>query len=227
MGRDNQPKHRSLRQLERKQSRRDPYDRILIVSEGSKTEPLYFGEIRKQHRLHTANVVVRPSELGTAPIQVVEFAHQLFTHGDSHRGIQPRAFEKVYAVFDRDSHDSYFGALKLAASLNGSLRNDTGNQVVFEAVASIPNFELWLLLHYEDVLAPIHRDEVIRRLKVHIPGYEKGGGGVYAITSERLPDAIQRAEHLKGMYTQQTDPQPYTDIVDLVNLLTKLRTPKS
>ena len=46
MARDNSPKERQRQQLERKLARRASYDRILIVSEGSKTEPNYFGEIR-------------------------------------------------------------------------------------------------------------------------------------------------------------------------------------
>jgi hypothetical protein len=70
MARDNSPRERQKKQLERKLGRRAGYDRILIVSEGSKTEPNYFREIRAAYRLHTANVEVRPSELGTAPIQV-------------------------------------------------------------------------------------------------------------------------------------------------------------
>ncbi|MDU7870973.1 MAG: RloB family protein, partial [Pantoea sp.] len=76
MARDNSPKQRQQRQLERKQNRRASYDRILIVSEGSKTEPNYFREIRTIYRLHTANVEVRPIELGTAPIQVVQYAKE-------------------------------------------------------------------------------------------------------------------------------------------------------
>jgi hypothetical protein len=56
MGHDNAPRERQRQQLERKQGRRAAYDRILIVSEGSKTEPLYFGEIRAACKLHTANV---------------------------------------------------------------------------------------------------------------------------------------------------------------------------
>ena len=42
MARDNSPWERQRRQLERKLDRRASYDRILIVSEGSKTEPNYF-----------------------------------------------------------------------------------------------------------------------------------------------------------------------------------------
>ena len=54
MARDHSPKERQRKQLERKLGRRASYDRILIVSEGSKTEPNYFSEIRAAFRLHTA-----------------------------------------------------------------------------------------------------------------------------------------------------------------------------
>lgn len=131
MARDNSPRERQRKQLERKLGRRASYERILIVAEGSKTEPNYFSEIRAAYRLHTANVEVRASELGTAPIQVVQYAR-----------IQPRAFEQVYAVFDRDDHDSYFDALRLAELLDGKLKNDAKQFIRFKAIASVPSFEL-------------------------------------------------------------------------------------
>ena len=223
MARDNSPKERQQKQLERKLGRRASYDRILIVSEGSKTEPNYFLEIRATHRLHTANVEVQPSELGTAPIQVVQYAKKLFEDGDRHKNIQRRAFEKVYAVFDRDDHDSYHKALTLAASLDRKLRNDAKQSVVFQAIASVPSFELWLLLHFEDIRAPLHRDEVMCRLKLHIPGYGKGARNTFEITKVHLAVATQRAERLASQFAAHTDPEPFTAIVELVKLLTKLR----
>lgn len=222
MGRDNSPRERQRKQLARKESRRAPYDRILIVSEGSKTEPFYFSEIRTAYRLQTTNVTVLPS-VGTAPVQVVQYAHDLFASGDRHKGIQPRAFERIYAVFDRDDHDSYFDALQLAQSLDGRLRNDAKQPVTFKAIASIPSFELWLLLHYEDIHAPVHRGEVMRRLKRHIPGYQKGASGVFATTRPGLEAATQRARWLSEHFTARDDPEPYTAIVDLVTILTTLR----
>lgn len=223
MGRDNSPEERQRKQLERKLGQRASYDRILIVSEGSKTEPNYFGEMRAAYRLHTANVEVRPSELGTAPIQVVQYAKELFENGDRHKHIPPRAFEQVYAVFDRDDHGSYRDALKLAAALDGKLRNDNKQPITFRAIASVPSFELWLLLHYEDIQAPIHRDEVMQRLKQHVPGYDKGAGSAFATTRDRLDIATQRAQVLAARFNAYTEPDPYTAIVDLVMLLTTLR----
>jgi hypothetical protein len=223
MGRDNSPKERQRQQLERKkQGRRTGCDRVLIVSEGSKTEPLYFDEIRVNLRLPAANIAVWPSNLGTEPIQVVQYAKDLFENGDAHKGIAPRAFEQVYAVFDRDSHRTYFDALRLAESLDRKLKNDVKQPITFKAIASIPNFELWLLLHYEDIQAPIHRDEAMNRLKQHIPSYEKGAGGAYTTTCGRLEVAKQRAQVLAARFNAYTDPNPFTALHDLVALLTKL-----
>jgi hypothetical protein len=219
MGRDNSPKIRQRAQLERKQNQRASYDRVLIVSEGSKTEPLYFKEIKNALRLQTANVEVHPSALGTEPIQVVRYAKNLFVAGDPHRRIRAKAFEKVFAVFDRDDHKSYFDALKLAGSLDGKMRNDVKQPVEFKAVASVPCFELWLLLHYEDIRHPLHRDEVLTRLKLHIPGYAKGAGGSFAMTKVNLDIASQRARKLAALSTAFDDTEPSTDIVELVALL--------
>ena len=223
MGRDNRPPERQQKELARKLGKRGGYDRILIVSEGSKTEPNYFNEVRAAYRLPTANVVVLPGQIGSAPIQVVQYARALFEHGDSHKNIQPRAFERVYAVFDRDDHASYTEALQLAASLDGKLKNEAKQFIRLEAVASVPSFELWLLLHYEDIHAPVHRDEVMRRLKHHIPGYEKGASNVFANTREHLAIATQRAQALALKFTAHTAPEPYTGVAELVTLLTALR----
>ena len=166
---------------------------------------------------------MRPSERGTAPIQAVDYARDLFVNGDSHKAIQPRAFEQVYAVFDRDNHESYFDALRLAASLDGKLRSDNRQVVTFKAIASVPSFELWLLLHYEHVQAPLHRDEVMQRLKQHLPEYKKGADHAFAATRALLRVATERAQALATRFSADSEPEPCTAIVDLVKLLITLR----
>lgn len=224
MGKDKQPKARQAAQLARKAGRRAGYDRILIVTEGLKTEPHYLGEIRSQYRLQTANVQVQHSQLGTAPLQIVDYAEQLFVNGDEAKNIQPRAFEQVYVVFDRDDHETYHNALAKAAALHSKLRNDLKHAVKFEAIASVPCFEFWLLLHFENVLAPLHRTEVYQRLSRYLPNYAKGQAGHYAQTSEYLAVATQRAKHLAGLTTAHNAVKPYTDMHRLVHLLTTLKT---
>ena len=166
---------------------------------------------------------MQPGQLGTAPIQVVRYAQQLFEEGDLYKGIRPKSFDQVYAVFDRDEHDSYFNALSLAQSLDGKLRSDERRPVSFKAIASVPSFELWLLLHYEDIQAPIYRNDVMDRLKQHIPSYDKGAGGAFEATRDRLEKATQRAQALAAKFNAHTDPEPFTALHELVMLLTTLR----
>lgn len=223
MGRDNQAKDRQLRRRTARQANRASYARVLIVTEGSKTEPLYLEEIRAAYQLHSANVEVQQSQLGTEPHQVVEYARHIFLNGDLHKGIRPKSFDQVYVVFDRDEHHSYANALNLAHSLDGKLRNDENQKISFKSIASVPCFEIWLLLHFEEVLSPMHRNEVIKKLKQHMPTYSKGKGGMYAVTQNRLGIATQRAKALAENFTAYTDPEPFTAFHELVGFLVKLR----
>lgn len=223
MGKDNTPSVRQAAQLQRKKANRITHDRVLIVSEGSKTEPLYFGEIRQHFRLQTATVQVRPSEFGTQPLQVVEYAEQLFLKGDASKGIAPRAFEQVYAVFDRDDHATYQAALSKAAALNKKLKSELGATVRFEAIASVPCFELWLLLHFDEVLAPLHRTEVAQRLSLHLATYAKGQASQFAATRQYLAKVTERATNLAAQHNSYDGQQPFTDIYRLVSELTSLR----
>lgn len=85
------------------------------------------------------------------------------------------------------------------------------------------SFELWLLLHYEDIQAPLHREEVIQRLKQYFPGYEKGAAGTFATTRQHLDIATLRAGRLATRATAYDDPESFTAIAELVLLLTNLR----
>jgi hypothetical protein len=58
MGRDNQPRTRQKKQFERKQSIIEQYDGILIVSEGSKTEPNYIQDILRYYRIPSASYCI-------------------------------------------------------------------------------------------------------------------------------------------------------------------------
>ena len=224
MGRDNQPKHRrQARVLKRRAVRRAPYERLLIVCEGEKTEPLYINEIRRDYRLASANVQVRPSVLGTQPLQVVEYAEHLFRNGDRARQIEPRAFDRVFTVFDRDDHRTYHAALAKADELDNSLTNDEGKRIPVAAIASVPCFELWLLLHFEDVLAPMHRLGVLAALKKHLSGYDKGQAGNWDATKARLDTAIQRAQAKANTTGARDGTESFTNMHELVLRLVQLK----
>jgi hypothetical protein len=221
MVRDNHPKQRHLRRMAAKDSRRAPYPRILVVTEGEKSEPLYLKDLKNIYRLHSANLAVQNCEIGTAPLQVVKYAEQLLQEGNKHRGIRPKSFDEVYAVFDRDDHESFFEALHRVQSMNGKLRNDENQIVEFKAIASVPCFELWLLLHFEEVQSQIHRNEVMKRLKHHMPNYQKGQLGIFETLQDNLQSAIKRAQILAAK--RSAHDAPFTSMHELVYLLTTLR----
>lgn len=223
MGKDNQPKHRQLgRDLRRRAPVKEATERLLIVCEGLKTEPNYLGEIRQEYRLASTRVRVQPSSFGTGPLQVVQFAEHLFLNGDQNKNIAARDFDRVYAVFDRDDHETYHAALKKMASFNGRWKNRENSKVFFEAIASVPCFELWLLLHFEDVQAPLEQTEVYERLKRYLPDYDKGQSGNWTSTKLNLSLAIERAKIRQNHSTAHDGVQPYTDMDRLVQKLIDL-----
>lgn len=217
MARDNHPRFRQAQKLQRKKGTRPPHDRLLIVCEGSKTEPTYFDDIRKELRIPAAHIRVLPSDFGTQPRQVVDFAEAVFR--------ETKEFDAVYAVFDRDEHDTYADALQQAARLNGTLKNDEKKKVSFHAVPTVPCFELWLLLHFEEVHAFGHRDEIIARVRQRIQGYEKGMTGVFERTQADIGIATERAAHLRERFEPYGGEDPFTSVDELVAKLLSMRRP--
>ena len=220
---DNHPKVRQAKALKRRKETRQSYKSILIVCEGAKTEPLYLNEIRTQYRLASSNVQILPSALGTEPAQIVDYAEQLFRSGDPAKGIHPKSFDLVFVVFDRDSHLTYHQALAKAAALNRKLRTEDGERVQFSAVVSVPCFELWLLLHFQNVQAPMQRGAVYQALKQHLPDYDKGQGGHWQLTQHLLQVATERAQACALLTNAHNGVEPYTDMHQLVATLTQLR----
>jgi hypothetical protein len=203
--------------LIRKLGARPAYDRILIVSEGKKTEPLYLDDIRKKFRIPSAHLRVLYSDWGTQPRQVVDFAESKF--------LETREFEWVYAVFDRDIHATYHDALARTAALNGKLKNSEKKPVHFVAIPSVPCFEVWVLLHYVNLQAFCDRHETFQRVRQHIPTYDKGIEGIFGLTEARIQAATDRAEWLRARYGPHSGTDPYTDMDLLVAKLLSVGKP--
>jgi len=135
MGTDNlfhKRKERNIELLRRQRAMKAPYDVILIVCEGGKTEPNYFSELKKAFRLSNANV--RICGRGADPLSVVNFAIKTFK--------QEPEFDRVYCVFDRDRHTTYNTALDKVRRA----RLGKGSRIF--AIPSVLCFEFWLLLHF-------------------------------------------------------------------------------
>src|ERR1700730_16503751 len=108
------PTSRSGRtQYLKREPRREPYDVVLIVCEGQKTEPLYLKRLRSVHRLSSANIEILPSP-SQDPINIVDYAEQR---------CQSDEFDRAFCVFDRDGHHGYERALRRISELKAAGRN--------------------------------------------------------------------------------------------------------
>jgi hypothetical protein len=172
----------------------------LIVCEGE-TEQVYFNAARQHYRLTTTEVVIADNTKGSAPESVVQLAEEKYRHDDG--------YDKVFCIFDRDSHESY----QRARDRIVRLRTRARDPMPIEDAVSLPCFEIWILLHYERTDAPFNRcSDVIQRIRqTHIPGYQKANEEISVALMERLDTAIANATWLANR-AHITNHNPFTTV---------------
>lgn len=206
--------------LQRKKHERVANKRYLIVCEGTKTEPHYFGDLL--HDLHIRPQVVRiaPNN-GVSPDRIV--AHALALYNEDARAGD--AYDRVYCVFDRDSHTTFDDAVQRTKDLNTA-----GKPLV--AITSTPCFEVWLLLHFGYTDKAFHAagkksigDKVVATLKTKsgLGNYGKGQKGIYTQLKGKLDDALKHAKQLRHHCEKTGSSNPATDIDQLVLALQQLQ----
>lgn len=206
---------RSFRETRRSTPNREPYDVVLIVCEGQKTEPSYFRSLIKELRLSSANVKIVGEECGSSPATLVDFAVDELAASDG--------YDRVFCVFDRDSHPDFEKARDRCHSLR---QKKNGKVIPFEAITSNPCFEYWLLLHLLETFKPYAAtgsksvgDLVLRELKVLLKDYQKGNASTFDRLREGLDLAIQRAKRGRQMDLEN----PSTNVDVLVEYLREVR----
>ncbi len=217
MGTDNlyhKRKERKAELLRRRRAMKDPYDVILIVCEGAKTEPNYFTELKKTFRLSNANV--RICGRGSDPLSVVDFAIETFRR-------EPE-FDRVYCVFDRDRHTTY------SAALDKVKRTRLGKRSKIFVIPSVPCFEFWLLLHFTYTTKPFDAPagdsvcaRVIEELKNHLSAYQKGDQDIFNKIQDMLDNAITNARSIEQYHQTSGTDNPSTLVHSMVEYLRDLK----
>ena len=197
--------------LSRREARRDPVARVLIVCEGKKTEPTYFRDLIREYRLTSA--IVKVAGEGADPKIVVERAKE-------RQKAEQRAeeqYDRIFCVFDRDEHEK-FDAASRDAKRHG-----------FKLARSWPCFEYWLLLHFSSARSPYVRkggkspaDNCIGDLKQHCPEYTKAAQGVFVALQNRLDTAMNNSRNVLRDAIATNERNPSTEIHRLVDYLKSL-----
>jgi len=213
-------KAKSTQDLSRRQKRRDSYAKVLIVCEGSKTEPRYFKELIDYYRLNSANVLVS-GECGSSPKSVFEYAKMRYRE-EKEAGDR---FNRVYCVFDKDNHESYAQTMALISTAMP--------KGVYFAITSVPCFEYWLLLHFVDKRQPYIAQQgnsagnrVLSELKQEMPNYAKGSVNVFSSLKDRLDYAKQNATRILRDAKAEGIDNPTTHVHELVEYLQSLKKDK-
>jgi hypothetical protein len=202
---------------------------VLIVCEGKKTEPHYFEALIGLYKLNIANVIVDPNA-NSAPISVVQYAKKAYKK-DLKKNGRENGFNKVYCVFDRDEHPTYFSALE-------SIQTATPPNV-FQAITSIPCFEFWLLLHLWEGLStsPIVRrgnkspgDCACELLEAYVSEYSKGSQTIIeqiiGPNGQNITGAIEKAKQNEVMAEREQRDNPRTLVHILVEYLQNIKNPQ-
>lgn len=157
---------------------------FLIVSEGRNSEPEYYGEILGAFVSDWVYVKCLPSQNGTSPDKVV-------ARLAGYRG-PIRKTDELWAVADRDQWTAAQRDVLLDWADQGPAHPHRG------VVINSPMFELWLLLHFQDVTPQDTPGAILHDLKQYLPEYSKKNGALHACASafslETIRAAITRAK---------------------------------
>lgn len=205
---------RYARKAQRRKSRQIVC-KILIVCEGTKTEPNYF-EAFKTFNGGTIVYDIDVRGLGQNTTDVVDKAIELKSKGD---------YDRVWAVFDKDS----FSANKFNGAIIKAQNNGIGCAWSNEA------FELWYLYHFMNRVTAMSRTEYKRAISEAVNNsshyknrkvyeYAKNDKNNYCImtTYGSMEDAVRFAEAKSHEYTDQryATHNPCTMVFKLVRQLT-------
>lgn len=210
----------------RRQGNRPPRRNILIVCEGTKTEPNYFEAFRKK-LVGGEGDRVEVIGLGDNTLSLVEKARELV---EARRRSDKPPFYFVWVVFDKDDFpDSHFDNAILTIAQEDE-KFKAGECPHWYAAWSNEAFELWYLLHFRDALGgPKSRFELCEMLSEHfkadlgIPdGYHKNDPMIFDLLYARMDHALIRAERAFARWDPATPPHlcnPASRVFELVKFL--------
>lgn len=223
-------KRKAKKEISRKKASCAPYEKVLIVCEGGKTEPIYFEEIRDYHEISLANVEVT-GECGSDPMSVVHHAIKLY--GAELDKNPEEGFDRVYCVFDRDSYHQQGRKYQEALAKLKQLRAKK-----FYAINSVPCFEYWFILHFDRTTKSYSNrgsksvaGVVLSELMSHWPQYEKAMEGTYQYLLKQQEQAKrtnkksakENAEYALAEAAATGASDPITHVHELVDYLENIK----
>ena len=187
--------------------------RILIIAEGEVTEREYINRIRGMYRSRSA----RLSYKGPGPTSPLEIVNKAIQEMRAERRKDP--YDEVWCVFDADCCNDNGGANALAQAATAAEKEN-----IFIAFSN-PCFELWMVLHCEDVVNETSANQI--QQKCSQLGLIKNKHLCNEnILLENYDQARQRAEKLAANHKNQGhaalhQQNPSSNVYELVESIRK------
>lgn len=188
----------------------------LIVSEGTQTEPLYFGEIKKIiNSKYRERIVLEVTGAGDNTENLFVKAQNLARR----HGTTP--YRHVWLVFDKDDFpNEHFDQTVALCEASSSA------ETTWHAVWSNQCIELWFLLHFGYLQSDLHRSEYWPKLTQHLKdiscgSYYKNRPDLYQVLRPYMEQAIRNAKRLDEANTGKLPSQstPGTKVYELIEKL--------
>lgn len=225
-----QSKKSSELSLSRPKDPIDQYELILIVCEGSKTEPFYYENIKVIERLPSANVVVT-GDCGSDPLSVIKDGIRRYEKSVAEQN-PSTLYDIVFCVIDRDDHQTFNAAIQVASQYNIKR-----NKAIIIPIKSYPSFEVWYLFHFvytRSSFVKTHAKSSGQRCKealniewkkVFNEDYEKSTADIYAKLKSKnlINQGIVHAERALQDSQQVGEPNPSTEAHLLLKFLLNVR----
>ena len=187
----------------------------LIVTEGTDTEPAYFGAIKEIiNKRYPEKIYLDVSGEGDNTIG-------LFGRAKLLAGNNSNVYKHVWIVYDTDD----FPADHIDRVLQLCVENST-EETTFHAVWSNQCIELWFLLHFSFMQSDIHRAEYWPKLTEHLKQisageYMKNRKDMYQILYPYMNYAIGNAKRLNALNEGKLPSKvaPGTKVYELIEIL--------
>lgn len=195
---------------------------VLIVTEGSQTEPKYFEHFKtRQNNIDIRVVGSRSSAGETDYVSLVRKAREY----QERNQLSAATGDSVWVIADADVN---YNNPKPIAEKNSKLnqaRKMADNKGI-NLLLSSPCFEVWLLLHYQYTTKFIKDYADMKSvLQKYIPTYTKTAD-VYELINDRTKTAIENAKRVERHHLQDgcklpfgVDVNPFTDVYKLLERL--------
>lgn len=203
---------KNMNKLQRRKPQRAPYEHVLIVCEGEKTETGYLHELCRAQNLASVRIVGR----GAGPKAVWVRAQEEFE--------RDRDYDRIFCVFDRDTHAHYAAVIDdIHQHVHaGKIGKRRAGKTVLTPVPSDPCFEFWLLLHFQFTTAAFTGPgDVLSRLRrcEGMADYQKNQTRLFGQLQPRLGAALANAKSIRRQTDASGADGPRTDFDCLVEYL--------